>query len=96
MLYPYFGHPTKSDIGPSLHRYASFYLGFAPWRICVRQVSQRRGKHLQRWCECQIEAAFWQVRVERQPQGLTWQVTLPLIARLKAAIWSALRDLIKG
>jgi hypothetical protein len=43
-----------------------------------------------------IQAAFWRLRVEQGAQGRHWQLTLPLVVRLKGAIWSALQTLIKG
>lgn len=73
-----------------------FGIGFVPWRIDQRQASKGKGQRRQKWHWLEIQATFWHLRIEQCPQGLHWQFSLPLIARLKSAIWSALRDLIKG
>ncbi|MEZ4870051.1 MAG: hypothetical protein R3C14_52470 [Caldilineaceae bacterium] len=70
--------------------------GFIPWRIAQREMTKGKGRRRQRWTTLTVQATFWQVQIERRPQGLTWQFTLPLIIWLKTAIWAALRDLIQG
>jgi hypothetical protein len=64
-------------------------IGFLPWRIGWR--TQRKSVYT-----VTIQAAFWRLRVEQGNQGRHWQLTLPLLVRLKGAIWSALQTLIKG
>ncbi|MFZ4663325.1 MAG: hypothetical protein ACOYNY_40340 [Caldilineaceae bacterium] len=64
-------------------------IGFLPWRIGWR--TQRKSVYM-----VTIQAAFWRLRVEQGNQGRQWQLTLPLVVRLKGAIWSALQTLIKG
>jgi hypothetical protein len=47
-------------------------VGFVPWRMSQRRVSQHKGKQVQRWNEFQLQATFWQLRIARHPQGCTW------------------------
>jgi hypothetical protein len=71
-----------------------FGIGFLPWRVAWRSTSKRKqGQHGN---SLTIQAAFWRLHVESGSQGRQWRLTLPLVARLKAAVWSALQTLIKG
>lgn len=70
-----------------------FGIGFLPWRIGWRTL--RTSKQRQSVYTLTIQATFWRLQVERGPQGQQWRLTLPLVARLKAAVWSALQTLIK-
>ncbi len=72
-----------------------FGLGFVPFRIKRTSHSRGKGKHRQSWSELQIQATFWRLSIEHRPQGRSWRLALPLVARLKSAIWAALHDLIK-
>lgn len=69
-------------------------IGFLPWRIGWRAL--RTGKQRQTAYTLTIQAAFWRLQIERGLQGQHWRLTLPLVVRLKAAVWSALQTLIKG
>ena len=69
-------------------------LGFVPWRVHWRSTRKGQGRG-QAWRTLELQALFWQVRVVQGPRRCQWQLTLPLIARCKAAIWSALQTLIK-
>ena len=70
-------------------------MGFVPWRVHWRCTRKGHGRRGQQWRTLELQALFWQVRVDQGPQRCQWQLTLPLIARCKAAIWSALHTLIK-
>lgn len=69
-------------------------IGFLPWRIgwCTLRTSKQH----QTAYTLTIQAAFWRLHIERGPQRQQWRLTLPLVVRLKAAVWSALQTLIKG
>jgi|688.fasta_scaffold661603_1 hypothetical protein len=74
-----------------------FGIGFIPWRVNWQCIPEKnKDNQTQSLYSFTIKAAFWGYRVEWGPQGYHWQLTLPLIASLKAAIWSALQDLVKG
>ena len=70
-------------------------LGFVPFRISRSERSQKKGKRVQHWCHVQIQAAFWSLQIEQGPQGQRWRLSLPLVVRLKSAIWVAVKDLIR-
>ena len=71
-----------------------FGSGFLPWRIGWRMVTTGNLRRKRRLLT--IQAAFWRLQVVQRVQGRHWRLTLPLIARLKSAIWSALQQLIKA
>jgi len=71
-----------------------FGIGFLPWRLVWRSTTKR--KQGQTGAALTIQAVFWRLQVERGTQGQQWRLTLPLVVRLKGAIWSALQTLIKG
>lgn len=69
--------------------------GFVPWRVVWTAQKRRQGR---RWQQCRsltLQAIFWQMTVEQRPQSCMWQLTLPIIAHSKAAVWAVLQDLIK-
>lgn len=70
-------------------------IGFLPWRIKRCWEIKRQGRRWQQWASLEISAVFWRLSIAQRPQGLTWHLSLPLIARCKAAIWSALQTLLK-
>lgn len=70
--------------------------GFVPWRVVWSWHSRRQGQRRLQWHSLTLQAIFWQLTVERRPQSCNWHLTLPLIARSKAAIWAVLQNLIKG
>ena len=72
-----------------------FGLGFVPWRVHWQCTRKGHGRQGQMWRTLELQALFWQIEVALGPRRCQWQLTLPLIARCKAAIRSALQTLIK-
>lgn len=66
-------------------------VGFVPWQVVCSWHSRRHGRGRQEWRSFTVQAIFWQLKVEQRPHGIKWQLTLPLIARSKAAVWAVLR-----
>ncbi len=71
-------------------------VGFVPWRVVWEAQKRRQGRRRQQWRSFTLQAIFWQLTVEQRPQSCSWQLTLPIITRSKAAVWAVLQDLIKG
>lgn len=67
-------------------------LGFIPWRVSRRTLGRRPRLHT-RW---QFDALFWRLTVTRTRgrRQADLRLTIPLIQRLAAAVWAALRSLV--
>ena len=63
-------------------------LGLIPYRLERR--CRKNG-----WRILQVEALFWNVTISTYRQRRNWRVQIPLIDRLRTAVWAAVMQLRK-
>ena len=71
-------------------------IGFVPWRVARYRVQVKVGRRRRRVRRLEITAIFWHVSVVWPYRGgAEWRLRVPLIERVKAAVWAAVQSLVK-